>query len=361
MRQAGRYLPEYQAVREQAGGFLALCLNPELAAEVTLQPVRRFGMDAAILFSDILIVPHMLGQEVSFVEGEGPKLGPLDIDALRPDVEKVAPVFETVRRVRQGLPDDATLIGFAGSPWTVACYMLLGQGKIEDFSEVTRFSHSQPSAFEKLIDRIVDATLTYLEGQIEAGAEVIQLFDSWAGKCENVHRWIIEPTAAIVMILKSKYPKLPIIGFPRLLGPKHLASYVIQTGLTGLSLDTHVDLSWAVENLSHRTVLQGNLDPALLQEGGKEMAAAVKNILRVTDGHPFIFNLGHGITKDTPPEHVAELLSLVRHVDHPPKTHDGDPSGTAGTEKKVRSSRGSGKKVSSAPLPPADEAGDGGE
>lgn len=312
MRQAGRYLPEYKAVRDKAGDFLSLCFNPELAAEVTLQPVRRFGMDAAILFSDILVIPHMLGQEVTFVEGEGPKLGALDIDALVPVVERVAPVFETVRRVKQELPEHVALIGFAGSPWTVASYMLRGHGGSEDFSDIVKFSNSKPAAFEKLIDRIIDATLTYLEGQIEAGAEVIQLFDSWAGKCENVHRWIIEPTAAIVMILRSRYPKLPIIGFPRLLGPKHLGPYVVQTGLTGLSLDPHIDPAWAVASLSRKTVLQGNLDPEVLREGGAKLSTAVTSLLQTMKDHPFIFNLGHGVNKDTPPEHVAELVALVR-------------------------------------------------
>lgn len=312
MRQAGRYLPEYRAVREKAGDFLTLCFTPELAAEVTLQPVRRFGMDAAILFSDILVVPHMLGQQVTFVEGEGPHLGPLDISALSADVARVQPVFETVRRVKEALPPDVALIGFAGSPWTVACYMVEGRNKGDKFAEVCRMSHADPSGFEKLMDKLIDATLTYLEGQVEAGAEVIQLFDSWAGFCDNPQRWIIEPTMAIVTILHSRYPKLPVIGFPRSLGGKYLNSYAVQTGVTALSLDTQVNMAWAAQNISRRITLQGNLDPTLLREGGETMDQAVTSILDAVKGHPFIFNLGHGIHKDTPPEHVARLVEQIR-------------------------------------------------
>lgn len=313
MRQAGRFLPEYRELRAKAGGFLDMCFNPELAAEVTLQPVRRFGMDAAILFSDILVVPHLLGQKVEFVEGEGPKLGPLYIDSLKQDGfdEAAAPVWETVRRVKAQLPETCTLIGFAGSPWTVACYMIEG-GSSETFDTARQMARSKPAEFEKLIDRIITATLAYVEGQIEAGAEVIQFFDSWAGKCDNFQRWVVEPTAAMVMILKARYPKLPIIGFPRLAGPAHLATYGIHTGVNGIGLDTHVDLDWATSSLAKRATLQGNLDPQLLIKGGDEMKAAAAKILDCAKQRPWIFNLGHGVDKTTPPEHVAELIDFIR-------------------------------------------------
>lgn len=313
MRQAGRFLPEYQEVRKKAGGFLDLCFNPDLAAEVTLQPVKRFGMDAAILFSDILVVPHLLGQKVEFIEGEGPKLGPLDISSLKEDGFEAAaqPVWDTVKKVKAQLPPECTLIGFAGSPWTVACYMIEG-GSSATFENARNFARSKPAEFERLVDRIITATLVYLEGQIEAGAEVIQLFDSWSGKCDNFQRWVTEPTAALVMILKAKYPKIPIIGFPRLAGQQYLASYGVHTGLNGIGLDPTVDLDWATQHLARKAALQGNLDPALLVKGGPEMKAAVDNILAHAKKRPWIFNLGHGVEKETPPEHVAELVKMVR-------------------------------------------------
>lgn len=313
MRQAGRFLPEYREVRAKAGGFLDLCFNSDLAAEVTLQPVKRFGVDAAILFSDILVVPHLLGQQVEFVEGEGPKLGPLDVDALKTDgFEQAAqPVWDTVKKVKAQLPPECALIGFAGSPWTIACYMVEG-GSSATFEKAKSFSRAKPADFEKLIDRIITATLVYLEGQIEAGAEVIQLFDSWAGKCDNFQRWVVEPTAALVMILKAKYPKVPIIGFPRMVSTQYLSSYGVHTGLNGISLDESVDLEWATASLARKAALQGNLDPQLLIKGGPEMKAAVKKILGYASQRPWIFNLGHGVDKTTPPEHVAELIKLVR-------------------------------------------------
>ena len=312
MRQAGRFLPEYQEVRAKAGGFLNLVYNPELAAEVTLQPVRRFGMDAAILFSDILVVPQLLGQQVEFVEGEGPQLGPLDINSLKEEgFEQIAtPVWETVKRVKAQLPDECTLIGFAGSPWTVACYMIEG-GSSDNFDKARQLARANPADFEKLVDRIINATLAYLEGQIEAGAEVIQLFDSWAGKCDNFQRWVIEPTAALVMVLKAKYPHIPIIGFPRLANQTHLASYGVHTGVNGISLDTTVDLEWASHHLGRKT-LQGNLDPQLLIKGGANMKAGADKILEYAKQRSWIFNLGHGVEKTTPPEHVADLIKHIR-------------------------------------------------
>lgn len=313
MRQAGRFLPEYQEVRAKAGSFLNLCFNPELAAEVTLQPVRRFGVDAAILFSDILVVPHLLGQKVEFVEGEGPKLGELDIDALKTEgfEEAAAPVWETVKRVKAQLPEECALIGFAGSPWTVACYMVEGGGS-KTFEKTRQLARAKPAEFEKLMDRIITATLVYLEGQIEAGAEVIQLFDSWASKCEGFQRWVIEPTAALVMVLKAKYPKIPIIGFPRAVSQPYMASYAVHTGINGISLDQTVDLKWASDTLARKAALQGNLDPEVLIRGGEEMKAAAENILAYAKQRPWIFNLGHGVEKTTPPEHVAELIRIIR-------------------------------------------------
>ena len=313
MRQAGRYLPEYRETRQKAGSFLDLCYNPDLASEVTLQPITRYGFDAAILFSDILIVPQLLGQQLTFVEGEGPKLGPLDIDGLETNNwrEKAAPIFETIRKVKSQLPEQTTLIGFAGSPWTVACYMIEG-GSSENFEKARSLARANPARFEKLIDWIIAATLEYIEGQIEAGAEVIQFFDSWAGKCDNVQRWVIEPTAALCMILHAKYPKLKIIGFPRLLSPQQLVPYAAHTGVNGLSLDPHIDMEWAATTLPRHIVIQGNLDPALLKAGGKEMKEAAEKIITQMKGRAFIFNLGHGIDKETPPENVAELVKIVR-------------------------------------------------
>lgn len=315
MRQAGRYLPEYRETRQKAGSFLDLCYNPDLASEVTLQPITRYGFDGAILFSDILIVPKLLGQELTFVEGEGPKLGPLDIDGLETSNwrEKAAPIFETLRKVKAKLPEQTTLIGFAGSPWTVACYMIEGGGS-QNFEKARSLARANAARFEKLIDWIIAATLEYIEGQIEAGAEVIQFFDSWAGKCDNVHRWVIEPTAALCMILHAKYPKLKIIGFPRLLSAQQLVPYAAHTGVNGLSLDPNIDMEWAAATLPRHIVLQGNLDPALLKAGGKEMKEAIEKIITQMKGRAFIFNLGHGIDKDTPPENVAELVKIVRET-----------------------------------------------
>jgi uroporphyrinogen decarboxylase len=311
MRQAGRYLPEYRDVRKQAGSFLDLCFNPTLAAEVTLQPVKRYGVDAAIVFSDILVVPHFLGQEVDFVEGEGPRLGPCDVAKLKPDLSKAEPVFETIRKVKEQLPEKCALIGFAGAPWTVACYMLEG-GSSENFDKARQQARANPAVFEKLMDKIIDITISYVEGQIKAGAEVIQLFDSWAGKCDNPQRWVVEPTAAIVLILKSMYPKVPIIGFPRTLPQASLSSYAVLTQIDAISLDQKIDIEWAANNLPKRVALQGNLDPDLLLKGGEPMKQEASRILKANKGRPFIFNLGHGVNKDTPPEHLAELITHIR-------------------------------------------------
>lgn len=317
MRQAGRYLPEYRAVRQRAGSFLDLCLTPELACEVTLQPIRRFGFDAAILFSDILIVPYALGQGVSFVEGEGPKLDAIRDEAglARLDLarleERAAPVYETVGRLRTTLPPGVALIGFAGAPWTVATYMIEG-GSSRDFSLVKGWAYRAPDSFQKLIDKIVDASVAYLLGQVTAGAEVIQLFDSWSGVLSEAmfRRWVIEPTKVMIERLKKQAPDLPIIGFPRGAG-LNLTAYVAETGVDAISLDPTVPLSAAGE-LQRRLPVQGNLDPLALVAGNRALADETGAILAALGRGPLIFNLGHGIVPETPVEHVMELVALVR-------------------------------------------------
>ena len=319
MRQAGRYLPEYRATRATAGGFLDLCRSPDLATEVTLQPIRRYGFDAAILFSDILIVPDALGQKVSFTEGEGPKLTPLrdcqDFATLgigNGFRDSVAPIYQTVRQLRQALAPEVTLIGFAGSPWTVATYMVEGGGS-KEFLAVKQMAFGDPGLFQSMIDLLVEASFDYLVGQVDQGAQVLQLFDSWAGALPEgeFERWVVEPTRKLVARLKAARPDIKIIGFPR--GAGVLAElYAEQTGVDGLSLDSSQRLAWAVERLSPKVTLQGNLDPVLLLTGGAAMRRAVDHILETTKGVPFIFNLGHGILQQTPPEHVGELVALVR-------------------------------------------------
>lgn len=321
MRQAGRYLPEYRQVRAQAGGFLDLCMNPELACEVTLQPLRRYGMDAAILFSDILIVPWALGQGLRFAEGEGPLLDAIrdgaGLTALKPDLlnQKAAPVYETVSRIRAALDEHTTLIGFAGSPWTVACYMVEGAGS-KEYAHVKRFAYTDPVGFGHLIDILVDATITYLDAQIRAGAEVVQLFDSWAGvlSADDFQRFVVEPTCRIVKALKAAHPDVPIIGFPRMAG-LNLESFVAQTGVDAVSLDPGVPAEWAARTLQGRVAVQGNMDPMLLLAGGEGMDQAVRKLLATLGQGPFIFNLGHGIIKETPPENVSRLAKLIREWD----------------------------------------------
>ena len=318
MRQAGRYLPEYRALRSKAPGFLAFCLTPELAAEATLQPIRRFRFDAAIVFSDILVVPHALGQRVGFREGEGPVLealqGEKTVSKLEPGAvaERTAPVGETLRRVRAALPGEVALIGFAGAPWTVATYMVEG-GSSRDFIRTKRWAFSDPKGFATLIDCLVSATITYLLGQIEAGAEVIQLFDSWAGVLPEAEfrRWVIEPTSRIARALKSEHPNVPIIGFPRGAGVLY-GAYGELAGVDAVSLASAVPLGWACKHLQTRYAVQGNLDPVLLLAGGGAMTMAVRAIVAALREGPFVFNLGHGILPDTPPEHVTSLVELIR-------------------------------------------------
>lgn len=318
MRQAGRYLPEYRETRKQAGGFLDLCYTPELAEEVTLQPIRRFGFDAAILFSDILVVPDALGQQVAFQEGEGPVLEPIrrveELDDLESGAvaERLAPVYETVRRLKKSLPAETALIGFAGAPWTVATYMVGGRGS-SDQAAAKLWAYRAPEEFQKLIDLVSEATVAHLSAQVEAGAEVLQIFDTWAGSLPELafHRFCLAPVRTIVAKLKARYPGVPVIGFPR--GAGVLAeSYFRETGITGLGLDTGVPAGWAAERLQTTGCVQGNLDPLLLVAGGEEMRRGTEHILARLAQGPFIFNLGHGIVPQTPPGHVAELVGIVR-------------------------------------------------
>lgn len=321
MRQAGRYLPEYRAVREQAGGFIALCTNPELAAEVTIQPIRRYGMDGAILFSDILMVPWALGQGLRFAEGEGPVLDPIrdaaGVATLRPSQlrAKAAPIFETVRRTRAGLAaahPRTALIGFAGSPWTVAAYMVEGHGS-KDFHTARGLAFADPTLFGRLIRTLVEATTDYLLAQIEAGAEAVMLFDSWAGMLppSQFRRWVIEPTTLIVRAVKRAHPAIPVIGFPRLAGPL-IGEYTSRTAVNAVAMDTAMDPRFAAQAVPANVALQGNLDPLALVTGGVALETEARQVLAAMRGRPFVFNLGHGIEKVTPPEHVAQLVRLVR-------------------------------------------------
>ncbi|MHA1566651.1 MAG: uroporphyrinogen decarboxylase [Alphaproteobacteria bacterium] len=320
MRQAGRFLPEYRAVRKTAGSFLELCYTPELAAEVTLQPVHRFGMDAAILFSDILVVPDALGQTVRFVEGEGPVLEPVRDAAglsglsMAGFESHLAPVMETVRRVRQDLPAHVALIGFAGSPWTVATYVVEGASS-RDYANVKGWAFGDPEGFSKLIGLLVEATTAYLCAQIDAGVEVVQLFDSWASVLPEAEfrAWVIAPTKEIVAGVRARHPNVPIIGFPRGAGLLTEA-YVAETGVNGIGLDSQVPPGWAAKVLQPRVAVQGNLDPIFLLRGGQGMRRAVGDILQVLGGGPLIFNLGHGVLPATPPEHAAELIAMVREM-----------------------------------------------
>ena len=316
MRQAGRYLPEYRALRATKGGFLELCYDPEAAAEVTLQPIRRFGFDGAILFSDILVVPHALGQRLWFETGEGPRLAPPLVDSalasLEAAPERLDAVYATVARVAAALPPQTTFLGFAGSPWTVATYMVAGQGS-KDQAAARRMALSDPAAFGAIIDAIVDLSVTYLSGQIEQGVEAVQLFDSWAGSLSpaEFERWVIAPNAEIVRRLKALHPDTPIIGFPKGAGGK-LAAYARGVGADAIGLDETVDPAWANDILPGHLPVQGNLDPLALVAGGPALDAAIDRILAAVPERPHIFNLGHGIVPDTPIAHVEHLIRRVR-------------------------------------------------
>ena len=317
MRQAGRYLPEYRELRAAKGGFLDLVYDSDAAAEITLQPLKRFPeLDAAILFSDILIIPFAIGQNLTFVAGEGPRLTPplltAKLDDLQPFLVRLEPIYETVRKVRAQLGPDKALIGFAGAPWTVATYMVAGQGSREQ-AETRRFAYAEPERFAALIERIEDVTFTYLSGQIEAGAEAVQLFDSWAGSLSpaQFEQWVIAPTARLTRRIRDSHPGVPVIGFPKGAGGK-IAAYARETGIDAVGLDETVDPEWAAKELPPDLPVQGNLDPLALIAGGETLATTAKQILDAFAGRAHIFNLGHGIQQDTPIAHVEQLLAVVK-------------------------------------------------
>ena len=318
MRQAGRYLPEYREVRAKAGGFLDLCFNPEFAADVTLQPVRRFGFDAAILFSDILVVPLALGRKLWFAEGEGPRLEPLseprDVMALRAEADDkvLSPIYETVRRVKAELPSETTFIGFCGAPWTVATYMVAGRGT-PDQGPAKELAARDPEAFQHLVDCLVDASVGYLAKQIEAGVEVVQIFDTWAGSLppEGFERWCVQPTKKLVAKLRERKPGTKIIGFPRGAGAG-IPHYVDETGVDAVSLESEIDRGFAREQIQSRVPVQGNVDPQILLAGGDALDREVDAVLEAFSGGPHIFNLGHGILPQTPIAHVERMLKRVR-------------------------------------------------
>jgi uroporphyrinogen decarboxylase len=319
MRQAGRYLPEYRALRAEKGSFLNLVYDSDAACEITLQPLERFPeLDAAILFSDILIVPFAIGQELTFVTGEGPRLAPPLVDSrlddLTPDLTRLDPIYETVAKVKAALPAGKTLIGFAGSPWTVATYMVAGQGSREQ-AEARRLAYAEPELFAAIIARIEAVTLDYLSGQIAAGAEAVQLFDSWAGSLSpgQFERWVIAPTARLAAALHERHPGTPVIGFPKGAGGK-LGAYARETGVDAIGIDESVDPAWAARELPEDLPVQGNLDPLALIASGDSMCAAVDRILDAFAGRPHIFNLGHGILQDTPIDHVAAMLAHIKRT-----------------------------------------------
>ncbi|MFQ5565468.1 MAG: uroporphyrinogen decarboxylase [Paracoccaceae bacterium] len=325
MRQAGRYLPEYRAVRARAGSFLELCYTPELAEEVTLQPIRRFGFDAAILFADILLVPHALGQDLRFVEGEGPRLDPMvgiaELRRLKPVGEideMLAPVYQTVARLARSLPDETALIGFAGAPWTVASYMVAGRGTL-DQGPARALMYRDPAGFGRLTELISAATVHYLDRQIAAGAEAVMLFDSWAGSLapEMFRRFVTAPTGRIVGELQARHPRVPVIGFPRGAGAMY-PEFAAATGVAAVALDSSVPLDWARAAMAPESpgrsgvALQGNLDPMLMVTGGATLTETARGIVRAMRGAPHVFNLGHGITPDADPAHVDQLLRAIR-------------------------------------------------
>jgi uroporphyrinogen decarboxylase len=317
MRQAGRYLPEYRALREEKGGFLALAMDSDTAAEITLQPIRRFGMDGAILFSDILIVPMALGQDLWFETGEGPRLAPTIttrdvLEGLQMNAGALEPVYGTVRKVAALLPPETSFLGFAGSPWTIATYMIAGQGSREQ-AEARRLAYRDPALMQALVDRIADCTIDYLLGQIAAGVEAVQLFDSWSGSLSpaQFEQWVIAPTARIVAALHIGAPGVPVIGFPKGAGGK-LPAYARETGVDAIGVDETVDPVWAHAALPANLPVQGNLDPLALIAGGATLDTAIDRVLAAFAERPHVFNLGHGILPDTPIAHVEQLLARVR-------------------------------------------------
>ena len=320
MRQAGRYLPEDRELRTAKGGFLALVYDPEAAAEITMQPLRRFAFDGAILFSDILIVPYAMGQDLQFLAGEGPALSPRLLDAgletLRSVPERLSPIYDTVARVSAALPPEATMLGFAGSPWTIATYMVAGEGS-RDQHDTRALAYRDPGAFQAIIDAIIDVTVEYLGGQVEAGAEGLQLFDSWSGSLapSEFESWVIEPNARITEAMHKRYPGVPIIGFPKGAGEK-LVAYAQGTGVDAIGVDETIDPLWAAKNLPTGLPVQGNLDPLLLLAGGTALEEGARRVLDAFADRPHVFNLGHGIGQFTPIPHVEQLLKVVRAWEH---------------------------------------------
>lgn len=319
MRQAGRYLPEYKATRAQAGDFLSLCYTPDLAAEVTLQPIRRYGFDAAILFADILLIAQAMGAKLWFAEGEGPRLStvttPAELAALRPVDEihaTLAPVYETVRILSRELPSETTLIGFAGSPWTVATYMIGGRGS-PDQGAAHALKAADRATFQGLIDRLTEATVEYLSCQVQAGAEVVKLFDSWAGslKGQDFQDFAVEPARQIIAALKARHPGLPVIAFPREAGQGYIG-FAKATGADCVAIDNSVTPEWAAATVQVDGCVQGNLDPSHMVTGGQAMDDAVRHVVRAFSKGPHIFNLGHGITPEADPENVARMIAVVR-------------------------------------------------
>jgi uroporphyrinogen decarboxylase len=317
MRQAGRYLPEYMALRKEAGSFLDLCYNPDFATEVTLQPIRRFNMDAAILFSDILVIPHALGQDLAFKAGEGPVLTPVNslktLEALSMDRlhDHLSPVYQTVSNLSEKLPDNVALIGFAGAPWTVATYMVNGKGS-KDQAETRLMAYQDRETFQKIIDLLVISTSEYLIKQVDNGAEALQIFDSWSGTlpADEFIKWCIEPVKKIIENIRAKHPDVPIIGFPKGAGAK-LKNFVKKTGVDGVSIDTSTSTTWAKIVIQPLCPVQGNLDPLLLVSGGAKLEKAVYHILDHLKDGPHIFNLGHGIIPQTPPENVKLVSDII--------------------------------------------------
>jgi uroporphyrinogen decarboxylase len=318
MRQAGRYLPEYRALRTNAASFIEFCYTPDLATEATLQPIRRFGFDAAILFCDILVMPDALGQSVSFEAGEGPKLPPIrdeeDFRKLReePDWSRLAPVFETIARVRAALPAESALIGFCGAPWTVASYMIAGEGT-PDQAPARLFAYRHPELFQRLIDRLTESSTNYLLRQIEAGAEAVQIFDSWSGVLppQEFERWCVAPVARIAARLKAEAPTIPVIAFPRMASTQ-LSKFAEVEGIACIGLDTAVEPRVAAATLPRRLALQGNLDPLSLIAGGRALDAAIERVLSGFEGRAHIFNLGHGILPETPIANVEHMVAKVK-------------------------------------------------
>ena len=320
MRQAGRYLPEYKAVRARAGDFLKLCLDPELAAEITLQPIRRFAFDAAILFSDILVVPHALGQRVWFTEGEGPQLDPIvnrgEVEALQLDEmngDRLEPVYEAIVKVKESLPSAVALLGFCGAPWTVASYMIAGRGTV-DQAPARLFAYNDPEGFALLIDILIDRSTDYLIRQFEAGVDAVQIFDTWAGMlpADEFHRWCIDPVRALIGKLRMKVPGARVIGFPRGVGAG-ICSYLQNAAVDAISLDWTVDLEFARTQVPPDVVVQGNLDPMVLLAGGAALDRSVDGIVAAFSGRPFIFNLGHGVLPQTPIAHVERMIARIRN------------------------------------------------